>query len=89
MRSSTRFLVYVLVVLAAGTARAELPKRDTWIRVETDHFTLLTDSRARQARALGRELERLRGVLGIVSPAIRGESPRPTYVLLFGDTQTF
>jgi Tfp pilus assembly protein PilF len=59
------------------------PARDTWLRVETAHFTLLGNASEARIREVGLNLERLRAVLLLLTQKLSANAPVPTTVYVF------
>ena len=62
---------------------------ESWLRVETTNFVLITDGPRRRAERLGARLEELREVLAATSSGMKVTSPVPTWIFVFDETETF
>lgn len=60
-----------------------------WGRLETAHFTFLSNLDAKATHEIGNDLERLRGALTELFPRASFESPKPTLMYLFADQASF
>jgi hypothetical protein len=76
-------LVALLLLSSSLPARALPKERDSWIRLETDHFVVFSNAGERVARRTATNLERLRGVLSQVASGTQLSSPQPMYIYLF------
>ena len=80
----------LLLVVAATVQAAALPReQDRWIRVRTDHFTLISNASAKRTVRLGRSLERLREVLAKTSTGMSVETTRITRIYVFRNDAGF
>ncbi|MFN2386890.1 MAG: DUF1570 domain-containing protein [Thermoanaerobaculia bacterium] len=78
------FLVLALSLGRAAAAGAELPSaEETWIRVQTAHFTLYGDASEGRIRDVGLDLERLRAVLLRLGGNLSAHTPVPTVIYVF------
>jgi Flp pilus assembly protein TadD len=67
-----------------ATPTPGLPSEDdTWIRVETGHFTLYSDASRRRTLEIGRSMERFRMVLPAFYKNLSVDVHRPTLVFVF------
>lgn len=78
-------LLAVLTVAPLGSARAA---GESWTRVESEHFTVLTPVGEKHARAWALELEQFRRALAQIVP-VPTERLRPVTVLLFRNDRDF
>lgn len=74
---------------AGGDALALPPESDSWIRVETAHFTLYSNASERRTADLGRRLERFRAVLSLFYKKFRIDPPAPTSIYVFKHDASF
>lgn len=74
---------------AGGDALALPPETDSWIRVETAHFTLHSNASERRTADLGRRLERFRAVLSLFYKKFRIDPPAPTLIYVFKHDTSF
>jgi len=65
------------------------PAKDDWIRVESAHFTLVSNASPRQTATLAGGLEQLRSVLGAISSGMQVDAPLPTRVYVFKNGKSF
>jgi tetratricopeptide (TPR) repeat protein len=88
--TACRLLVATLpAALAASPPPALPPEGEPWIRVETAHFTLLSNAPEATVRAAGSHLERLRDVLTQLAPGADFDSHLPTFVYVFKDEASY
>lgn len=73
-----------LLTLAAAPASAS-----SWLRVDTEHFSLVTDLGESEARRLGLDLERMRGALAETMPELDLASSRPLAIYVFASPRSF
>ena len=74
---------------AWGAARAIPKDADSWIRIDTEHFSVLSDASPRQTRAIVGQLEGFRVVLGRVTSGLSLTSPVPVSVYIFKNETAF
>lgn len=72
--------------LAASITPAFPSPPDAWIRVDSDHFTLLSNAGERPTRRVAADLERLRATLARLDPELELPSP---LVFVFKDDESF
>src|SRR6185503_12819141 len=78
------------VALLLGTAAPSAVADSRWVRARTDHFDLLTNTTATEARQAAAALEQFRRVLErLLPPARPGLAGAPVVVLAFRDDATF
>ncbi len=80
-RAATALLLACLSF--AGPASALPGKRDSWSRVETDHFVFFSGASDRTTRRIAANLERLRSILAELNPGTALGSDRPLYLYVF------
>jgi tetratricopeptide (TPR) repeat protein len=79
-----------LLLLTVSLPAQALPReRDSWIRLETDHFVVFSNAGERVARRTADNLERLRDVLSQIAAGTRLGSPQPMYIYLFSSRIAF
>jgi tetratricopeptide (TPR) repeat protein len=79
-----------LLLSLADAPAARLPsKTETWIRLQTAHFTIYSNGSESKAKDIGLEFERLRAALGLLKPNLRINTPLPTTVYVFRNDSTF
>jgi tetratricopeptide (TPR) repeat protein len=83
------FPTALLLLTVALPAQALPRERDSWIRLETDHFVVLSNAGERVARRTADNLERLRDVLSQIAAGTRLSSPQPMYIYLFSSRIAF
>jgi tetratricopeptide (TPR) repeat protein len=91
-RSAAWAVVAILLGLLASTGRETLalpPETDTWIRIETAHFTMYSNASERRTADLGRRLERFRSVLSLFYKKFRIDPPAPTSIFVFKHATSF
>ena len=74
---------------AVGPVSALPSKNETWIRVDTENFTLFSNAGQRRSASVGRNLERLRSVLIRSSKGMKFNSPLPTQIYVFKNDASF
>ncbi len=84
-RSVVLGLLAALYLGAAGHSQDEA----AWIRVETDHFELLSQVSREGTLTIGSDLEGLHAVLSGLNPGRELLSPLPTRIYLFRDRTAF
>jgi len=91
-RSLLRSLVVLAcgMAVASGAAAAPPPPEDAkWIRVDTEHFSLLSNASERRTTTIGRNLEQLRRVLEETTQGFKLHSPLDTRIYVFADEASF
>ena len=81
-------LLFLFAVLA-GNALAGPGTKGSWVRVESEHFTLYSNADKERTASMATQLERLRDALIKIAPDLRLVAPRPSYIYVFRDTPTF
>lgn len=83
--STVRVLAFAgcAALASAATSKSVLPDADSWIKVETAHFTLYSDSSASRTREIALDLERFRDVLLRLKPSQAENAPVPTTLFVF------
>ena len=94
MRSLKNEVIYLLCILLLTTPYATLaqglPGDDgRWSRLDTAHFTFISQLDEGRTRAMASDLERLRTVLSQMAPNRELSSPNLTYIYLFADFDSF
>lgn len=83
----------LFTLLPSATAWAQgqgLPGDDgRWSRLDTAHFTFISQLDERRTRSMASDLERLRTVLSRMAPDQQLSSPNLTYIYLFADYDSF
>ncbi|MGE0592576.1 MAG: DUF1570 domain-containing protein [Vicinamibacterales bacterium] len=79
------FVAMALMVLAAPIPVAA----QTWLRVQSPHFTFVGDARERDIRRVAEQLERFRGVMLATLTRQDDVSPVPTVVVVFASDRSF
>ncbi len=79
------FVGMALMVLATPVPAAA----QTWLRVESPHFTFVGDARERDIRRVAEQLERFRGVMLATLTRQSDVSPVPTVVVVFASDRSF
>lgn len=72
-------LVIALQLAAHQTARA----KDTWIKVQSQNFTLVGNASEKDIRQVATRLEQFREIFGRLFPRAKFETPVPTTVIVF------
>lgn len=94
MTQPLRSLTLAVLLLAAGlplsAATVSLPpEKDPWIRVETAHFTLISNAAKERTIDIGLRLETIREALGRIVPKLQVDSQQPLWVFVFKDNASF
>ena len=78
-------------VAMAGSAEAKpvFPAKGGWNRLESRHFTVLSDASVLKAEGFVKDLERFRSVLSAFHPRLVVDPPRPTFVVIFKSDKSF
>lgn len=89
-----RTLTAVVLLLPAGSTWSAAafslpPEKDRWIRLETAHFTLISNAAKERTIDIGLRLETIREVLGRIVPKLHVDSPQPLWVFVFKDNASF
>jgi tetratricopeptide (TPR) repeat protein len=85
-----RVTAAVVLLLSLSLPARALPKeRDSWIRLDTDHFVVFSNAGERVARRTASNLERLRDVLSQIAAGTQLGSPQPMYIYLFSSRLSF
>jgi Flp pilus assembly protein TadD len=79
----------VLLFSLSLPARALPKERDSWIRLDTDHFVVFSNAGERVAKRTAANLERLRDVLSQIAAGTQLGSPQPMYIYLFSSRVAF
>jgi len=73
-----------------GAVRAAGPPEESkWIRVDTEHFSLLSNASERRVETIGRNLELLRQALEGTTQGFALSSPLDTRIFVFADAASF
>ena len=80
-------VVFFVAFLPAWPAVGQ-PESGDWTRVETAHFTILSQSGGEVGRQVGADLERLHHALEVLAPSALRESPLPSYFYVFSDEES-
>jgi len=89
-RSARGALVAVWGVLAgAGGLWAQPADLDAWLAVRTPHVTLATDAAPARAAAVAATLERFRAAFAQLAPGLELETPAPTRIIAFRDSEHY
>lgn len=80
-----RFPLSFILVLLLGTVAgcAPLAENDPWLKINTQHFTLVGNASERDIRTAGLRLEQFRAVFAQVFPNVQPTSPVPITVVVF------
>lgn len=91
MRFFVSCAAYLLLTAAlSAPATAQLPGDDgRWGRLDTAHFTFISQLDEQRTRSMASDLERLRTVLSKMAPGQQLSSPNLTYIYLFADYDSF
>ena len=75
--------------LTLGSSAARPPEDAKWIRVDTEHFTLLSNASERRTETIGGNLELLRQALEGTTKGFTLNSPLDTRIYVFADEASF
>lgn len=90
MTQAARLAAAVVLLLSSSFPARALPKeKDTWIRLDTDHFVVFSNAGERVTRRTAANLERLRDVLSQIAAGTQLGSPQPMYIYLFSSRAAF
>lgn len=91
LRSSLRFILLgtALGILTGLAPRAAAGEPGSWLRLETKHFTFLTNGPEGVARSTAYDLEQLRYTITQLWPEGRFEPAVPTLIYIFEDEESF
>jgi len=81
---TTSILISLLLLFPAAVSAKE-----TWVRVRTKNFTLVSNAGESRARKVAVELEQFRYVISLLLPKAQIETPLPTTVFLFKSDDSF
>jgi len=85
-----RALAIAVLSLSLGLPSWALPKRnDSWIRLDTEHFTFFSSVGARSTKRLSNQVGKLKQVLDGSSVGMKTYSPLPTYIYVFRNKSAF
>jgi hypothetical protein len=80
------FAAVLLLLGAASVANAD--SNPQWFRVQSEHFTVITDSNDKQARHVAGQFERMRSLFHTLFPAASSDG-LPMVVFAFKDKKGF
>lgn len=83
-----RRLLLLLLLFASVCAPAR-DKTETWIRITSPHFVVLTNSNEKQGRKIADQFERMRSVFHAAFPRARVDPDSPIVVLAVKDERDF
>jgi len=89
LRAQVKLLITALLLLAPSFVSTSAAAEARWIRVDTDHFTLFSNTPPAQTKELGRRVEQLRGALEMISPNSGRSASIPTSIYLLRDDEPF
>ena len=78
-----------LLLLLIQVSTLAAAKTETWVRVRTPHFVVLTNSGEKQGRKVGNQLERMRAVFHKAFPSMRVDEASPIVVIAVKDKKDF
>jgi Tfp pilus assembly protein PilF len=79
-------IAFLLIFLSALSATASTP---TWVEVQSQHFTLITDAGDKQGRHVLDQLERMRWVFGTLFPKAHVDPAAPIIVIAAKNKKDF
>ncbi|RMH18865.1 MAG: hypothetical protein D6696_12170 [Acidobacteria bacterium] len=80
---------WALSALLSPSLSALPPEDAVWTRFDTASFTLLSVADREETWRLGGDLERLRATLAVLFPGVVLTSPKPSYVYVFDEYESF
>lgn len=89
MIQPARLAAVFALLLALALPAGALPKQDSWIRLDSDHFVVFSNAGERVARRTAANLERLRDVLSQIAAGTQLGSSQPMYIYLFSNRPSF
>jgi tetratricopeptide (TPR) repeat protein len=88
MKGFSRFLLLSSALLSITPAFAH-DSAATWVEVRSPHFTVMTDSNAKEAAHLADQFERMRAVLHTLFPSAKVDAPAPIVVIAAKNQASF
>ena len=82
------FLAFAILSLALGAQRTAQAK-DTWIKVQSQNFTLIGNAGEKDVRQVATRLEQFRDVFSRLFPNAKFETPVPTTVIVFKSMSSY
>ena len=82
------FLAFAILSLALGAHRTAQAK-DTWIKVQSQNFTLIGNASEKDVRQVANRLEQFRDVFSRLFPNAKFETPVPTTVIVFKSMSSY
>ena len=84
MSKRLSLLLFVVAWIHAGAADSK-----NWIRINSPHFTVITDASEKQGRRIGGQFERMRAVLREAYPQLESDPESPIVILAIRDKRQF
>jgi tetratricopeptide (TPR) repeat protein len=88
-RSNFRAGLSIAALFLALLIANEAVAKDTWVRIQSKNFTLVSNASQGDARKLISKLEQFRSALSIIFPRTNLQTPVPTLVVLFKTDDDF
>jgi tetratricopeptide (TPR) repeat protein len=82
-------LLAALLLLLGAFSVAHAESNPQWVQVQSDHFTVITDSSDKQARHIDGQFERMRSIFSTLFPARVADSGPRIIVFAFKDRKGF
>lgn len=81
----------IAIVLTLVTLFFSLPisAKDKWLKIKSNHFTLIGNASERDIRTVGTRLEQFRSVFSQLFPNVRMDSPVPITVIVFKNKSAY
>src|ERR1044072_1025091 len=80
-----KLIVLSLLLLAPASSSA----KETWTKLKSKNFTVVSNASEREMRKLAVKLEQFRYVISLLLPRVQIETPVTTTVILFKSHETF
>src|SRR5581483_7794187 len=78
-----RWVAGILLVLGNFALAGDAP----WIRIKSEHFSVVTDAGERRGREVALHFEQMRGVFGTLMVKAKVNSPVPLLIVAFRNTK--
>ena len=86
---SRKFALVFALLLVALTAQKTAQAKDTWIKVQSQNFTLIGNAGEKDIRQVANRLEQFRDVFSRLFPNAKFETPVPTTVIVFKSMSSY
>ena len=82
--------MFKLLLAFAAVVSCLLPARaETWVKVQSPHFTVISNGNEKDARNVAAGFEQIRAVFALALPGLRTDSGAETIVIAMKDRSTF